>query len=165
MGNGGKQQTVQVNCRLRLGRQIVKGKPALADIRQVVDIIDDRQRARSKGVALFLEAQGLLAHLLQQSRQSPPGFLPGITQYLQLCGNSFYLGDGAGGIAVPGPGLQVNLDHDQGRYDGKNREKYGRGGADPALRANRFAQVGLGRAQLVANRIQLRLHILLQLRR
>ena len=84
MGNRGKQQTVQVNCRLRLGGQIVKSKPTLADIRQVVDIIDDRHRAWSKSVALFLKTQGLFAHLLQQSRQSAAGFLPGIMQYFQL---------------------------------------------------------------------------------
>ena len=112
----------------------MKGKPALADVGQMVDIIDNRQRAGSKGVALFLKTQGLLAHLLQQSGQSAPGFLLASRRSFQLGSNGFHFGDGPGRIAVPGTRLQVDLDHNQSGDDREDSQKQRRRGADPVLR-------------------------------
>ena len=160
MGNGGKQQAIQIDGRIRFGGQIVKSKPPLAHVCQMVDIIDDRQRARGKGVALFLKAQGLLADVLQQSGQSIPDFRPGVPQYLQLRGHGLDLGHSAGRIAVPSPCLQVNLDHDQGCDNRENRQEQRGCDADPVLSLDCQLQIFLRLAELVVNLMQLGLNLL-----
>ena len=134
MGNGGQEQAIQVDRSLRLRRQIMERESALADIRQMVDIIDDGQRARSKGAALLLKPQGLLAYFLQQSGQNAARFCPGVPQDIELRGHCLHFGQRPGRIAIPGSRLEVHLDHDQGRYDCENRQKERRRSADPALR-------------------------------
>jgi hypothetical protein len=90
----------------------VKRKTALANVGQVVDVIDDRPGTRGKGIALLLKAQRLFANLLQQSRQGAPGCSLSVPEDFQLGSHSLHLSDGARRIAVPGTRLEVDLDHD-----------------------------------------------------
>ena len=73
---------------------VMPGKAALADVSQMVDIIDDRQRSWSKSVPLLLKTQGLLAHLLLQSGHGAAGFITGVAQHFQLGGNGFHFAHG-----------------------------------------------------------------------
>ena len=114
MGNGGQEQAIEVDGSLGLGGQIMECQPAMADIRQMVDIIDDGQRAGSKGAAFLLKTQGLLAYFLQQSGQNGACFHAGVPQNIELRGHRFYFGKRSGRIAIPGSRLEVHLDHDQG---------------------------------------------------
>ena len=50
MGNCRKQQAIQVNRRIRLRGKVAKGKTALADVGQMVDVIDNRQCPGVKAV-------------------------------------------------------------------------------------------------------------------
>ncbi len=129
----------------------------MADVGKLVNVIDNDRCARSKGGALLLVAQGLLAHLLQQSGQSIPSFLPGVAHHFQLGGNVFDLGDAPERILVPGARLNIDLDHDQGCDDGKDGQKQCGRDADPVLFLGSFAQIFLRLPQFVAHLCALRL--------
>jgi len=128
----------------------------MADVGQVVDIVDTRQRALGKGGSLFLKAQGLLPHRFSNPGQSVPGLFPASRYSSIAAATASTSATAREESRSQGPRLQVDLDHDQGRDDRKDSQKQRRDTVrNSTLCIGCCAQVVLRLTQLVANRVLL----------